>query len=162
MGTRTVICSSLKMAKSKQLTRLEPWHHDLIDWWIANSRASGRAAAAHFDVSPLWISIVKHSPIFQEESRRRRERLSRAVEDQLRERATALAEESLDVMQERLERDRETVPLRQVAQVTKTAAQLLGLVGRGAVLQPQGQVVQLSVDPVVLTEARERASEAGD
>jgi len=34
------------MAKSKQLTRLEPWHHDLIDWWIANRRLAVRRLIA--------------------------------------------------------------------------------------------------------------------
>jgi len=65
------------MAQSKQLTRLEPWHHDLIDWWIANPRATGKEAAVQFGVSAVWISLVKHSPIFQAEFKRRRERLSR-------------------------------------------------------------------------------------
>ncbi len=27
------------MARSKQLTRLEPWHHDLIRWMLQNPAA---------------------------------------------------------------------------------------------------------------------------
>ncbi len=145
------------MAQSKQLTRLEPWHHDLIDWWIANPRVSGREAAQHFDASPVWISIVKHSAIFQAEFQRRRERLSRTIEDDVRCGATALVEVSLDTMQERLDRDRDTIPLNQLVQMIKMAAKLLGLGGRNSMLPEPAPPVEFTIDPEVLAEARERA-----
>ena len=110
------------MAQSKQIKRLQAWHYDLIDLMIANPRLSGREAAAHFGVSPVWISIVKNSPIFQAEFNRRRERISQNVEDRIVGGATALTEMSLDIMAERIYRDRDTISLGQVAQVTKTAA----------------------------------------
>ncbi len=93
------------MARSKQLTRLEPWHHDLIDWMLQNPAASGREAAAHFGVSPTWISIVKNSEVFRAELARRRETISRAVATDIVGRAGALAELSLDVLHERIEKE---------------------------------------------------------
>ncbi len=144
------------MAQSKQLTRLEPWHHDLIDWWIANPRGSGCEAAARFDVSEVWISIVKHSAIFQAEFKRRRERLSRTIEDDVRCGATALVEVSLDTMQERLDRDRDTIPLNQLVQMIKMAAKLLGLGGRNSMLPERAPSVEITIDPEALVEARER------
>ncbi len=67
------------MARSKQLQRLEPWHHDLIDWMLQNSAASGRECAEQFGVSAVWISIVKNSEVFRAEFERRREMISQAV-----------------------------------------------------------------------------------
>ena len=90
------------MAISKQLKRLEPWHHQLIDWLLANPRKSGCDAADHFDVSPVWISIVKNSPVFLAEFERRREMISRSVEVDIGLRATALANSALDEMTERI------------------------------------------------------------
>ena len=60
------------MAQSKQLTRLDPWHHDLIDSMLANPEMTGREAAAQFGVSPVWISIIKNSEVFRVEFERRR------------------------------------------------------------------------------------------
>ena len=46
---------------------------------LANPERSGREAAAHFGVSPVWISIVRNSEVFRVEFERRREALSQTV-----------------------------------------------------------------------------------
>ncbi len=74
-----MVSSYVVMAQSKQLTRLQPWHHQLIDWWIAHPRPSGREAAAHFGKSEAWISRVQNSPIFRAEFEKRCERISQVV-----------------------------------------------------------------------------------
>ena len=117
------------MARSNQLTRLEPWHHDLIGWMLQNPAASGREAAAHFGVTPVWISIVKHSPVFRAEFDRRREMISQAITADIVGRATALAELSLDTLNERIERNRDSMPL---GQVRDTAELMLRMLGYGA------------------------------
>ncbi len=89
---------TLLMARSKQLTRLEPWHHDLIGWMLQNPAASGRDAAAHFGVTPVWISIVKHSPVFRAEFDRRREMISQAVAADIAEQASSLADGTRDFL----------------------------------------------------------------
>ncbi len=68
---------------------------------LQNLAASGRDAAAHFGVTPVWISIVKHSPVFRTELDRRREMISQAITADIVGRATALAELSLDTLNER-------------------------------------------------------------
>ncbi len=123
------MCETNSMARSKQLTRLEPWHHDLIGWMLQNPAASGREAAAHFGVTPVWISIVKHSPVFRAELDRRREMISQAVAADIAEQASSLAELSLDVLAERIERNRDSMPL---GQVRDTAELMLRMLGYGA------------------------------
>ncbi len=114
------------MARSKQLTRLEPWHHDLVGWMLQNPAASGREVAAHFGVTPVWISIVKHSPVFRAEFDRRREMISQAITADFVGRATALAELSLDTLNERIERDRASMPLGQVRDTAELMLRMLG------------------------------------
>ena len=128
---RSVLPFQADMARSKQLKRLETWHHRLIDWMLANPERSGREAATHFSVSPVWISIVKHSPVFRAEFERRREMISQAVTADLVGRATALAELSLDTLNERIERNRDSIPLGQVRDTAELMLRMLGYGGRG-------------------------------
>jgi hypothetical protein len=59
-------------------------------------------------------------------------------------------------MQERLDRDRDTIPLNQLVQMIKMAAKLLGLGGRNSMLPEPAPPVEFTIDPEALTEARER------
>ena len=145
------------MSRSKQLTRLEPWHHDLIGWMLQNPAASGRDAAAHFGVTPIWISIVKHSPVFRAEFDRRREMISQAVAADIAEQASSLAELSLDVLAKRIERNRDTMPLGEVRDTAAMALKALGF-GAGKAPPPGASTVNVQVN-VVDRELLERARE---
>ncbi len=146
------------MARTKQIKRLEPWHHRLIDWLVANPEMSGRECAMQFGVSAVWISIVKHSPIFRAEFERRREMISKSVTADIAERATALAELSLDVLTERIKRNGHSMPLGEVRDVTQMALKMLGYPARQvrggspAPVTPNLEVV----DAKVLAAAREK------
>jgi hypothetical protein len=59
-------------------------------------------------------------------------------------------------MQERLERNRDTIPLNQLVQMIKMAAKLLGLGGRNSMLPECTRPVEITIDPEALVEARER------
>ena len=146
------------MARSKQLKRLEPWHYDLIDLMIATPRLAGREAAAHFGVSPVWISIVKNSPIFRAEFERRRERMSVAVETDIAGWVTALANLSLGTMNERIKRDPRTIPTRDLIKSARIALDFLGY-GRRNASPPDPSPVDVRVivaDPELLERAREK------
>ena len=116
----------IDMALSKQLTRLEPWHHDLIDWMLQNPGSSGRQTAVQFGVSPVWISIVKNSEVFRAELERRREKISKAVTTDIVGRAGALAELSLDFLHDRIQANGDAMPLREVRKTTELALKALG------------------------------------
>ncbi len=153
----------IDMARSKQLTRLEPWHHDLIDSMLANPERSGREAAAHFGVSPVWISIVKNSEVFRAEFERRREMISQAVAADIVGRATALAELSLDTMTERFERDRDSMPMRELIDGAAMALKALGFgAGKRSPSGASSVKVQVNmVDRELLERARERMRQLG-
>ena len=153
-----VECVIISNMACKQLNRLEYWHHDLIDWLLAHPEMSGREVAAHFDVSHVWISIVKNSLVFQTEFERRREMISRSVGADIAERATALAHVSLDVMTDRIGRDGRTMPMRELCNVAAMSLKMLGLGvprGRGASRSPVTVNVG-HVDANMLEAAREK------
>ncbi len=143
------------MARSKQLQRLDPWNHDLIDWMLQNPTASGRGAAVQFGVSPIWISIIKHSDIFERELERRREALSQAVTFGIADRVTALAKLTLDVLEERIGRNPESISLRELRETAKLVLKMLGY---GAPRHNDGPAVNINigVDARTLAEARQR------
>ena len=120
--------------------------------------ASGRDAAAHFDVTPVWISIVKHSPVFRAEFDRRRERISVAVEVDIVDRATALAELSLNVLSARIEQSGDTMPLRALIDTTAMALKALGF-GPGKTPSPVSVQVNVA-DPKLMERALEPAEAA--
>lgn len=143
------------MAQSKQLKRLEPWHHDLADFLLVHPQASLAECAARFDKSEVFISIVKHSDVFRAVYEPRRESISDAVEAGVVARASNLALKAFEIMAERLERNRETMPLREVRDTAELALKTLGYLQRGAAEAPV-TVNIAQVDARVLAAARER------
>jgi hypothetical protein len=141
------------MARSKQLKRLEPWHHRLIDEMLACPGRSGREYAALFGVSPVWISIVKNSSVFQTELERRREKLSKSVADEIVERAALVAELSLDVLKERIEQNGDDVTMKEL---TNTVAMTLKMLGYPRTKARGDTSVTVSVDADDLVAARAR------
>ena len=118
------------MARSKQLKRLEHWHHQLIDVLLAHPEMSGREVAAHFGVSAVWISIVKNSPIFRAEFERRREMISRTVDTDIATEATAVAKLSLAELRERIARDGDDVSWRELLDAAAMGLKMLGFPAR--------------------------------
>jgi hypothetical protein len=109
---------------------IRPWHEALLEFIIANPRASGAETALYFNVSESWLSIVKNSDAFRELwATRRPEHFSR-VSANVSERLTALAEVTLDKLTDRVEKDvREGTAT--VASLRETAEMTLKAMGFG-------------------------------
>ncbi len=99
--------------------------------------------------------IVRNSDVFHAEFERRREALSQTVTADIADRVTMLAKLALDVLKERIERDRGSVSLREVRQ---TAQMVLKMLGYGASRHSEGPAVNINigVDARTLSEARQR------
>lgn len=91
------------MAQSVQIAKVNPWHQRLADWYIANPTATLAETAAEFKKTISWISIVRNSDAFQDYF----QTLSRAVSDgvaiSVREKTLALADQSIDALQQQLD-----------------------------------------------------------
>jgi len=140
------------------IKRLDPWHEKLIDWLILHPERPRRECAEAFGVTYVWLSMVINSDIFRERLAERHAKhadlISRSVIDQ----AQAVAEQSLEVISERLEAKRDSMPVSEVREIASLALRTLGLSGSAA--GPAGinanTVNILSVDGAALERARAR------
>lgn len=149
----------------KQIQDVNWWHESLIEWLLANPDRHLYEAAAHFDRSPAWISVILRSDIFQARFQARlaghRDLASRSIIEQV-EGCAALA---LEELERRLAQERKSLTFNQVKETAETTAKLLGYgaTSRGALnLHVNGGRVQVnqqnnSVHPQVLSRAREKA-----
>ena len=143
-----------------QIQSVRPWHETLLEFIIANPRASGAETAMHFGVTEAWLSTVKNSDAFQEMwAMRRGEHFSR-VSASLVEKVTALAEVTVDALVDQVEMEKRTgqVSLSTLTEVGNMALKSLGF---GAKPTPSVQVNSYSnstnvfIDKETLARARE-------
>jgi hypothetical protein len=86
-------------------------HEALIDLIIANPAASQNALAAHFGLTPSWISQVMSSDAFQSAMAKRREQIVDPILQQtVEQNFKALVSRSLDILQQKLNKPAEEVP----------------------------------------------------
>lgn len=98
-------CAEVSMSATQLKNGLRAWHEELLEYTLANPRASLQEAALFFNVTVSWLSIVKNSDAFKEMwAKRRPEHFSR-ISAGVSERITALAEVSLDALTNRIEKD---------------------------------------------------------
>lgn len=93
------------MAESAQIKNVGWWHERLADWLIANPHSTLAEAAAFFDCSRSWISIVKNSDAFKVFFAKRSAHASDAILVGIREKLASVAELALEEMENRLENE---------------------------------------------------------
>jgi hypothetical protein len=90
-----------------QIKKVRAWHEELLEFILANPRASLADASLYFNVSQSWISIVTNSDAFKELMAQRRETHFSRVSASVVERVTALADITIEKMTQRVENDPE-------------------------------------------------------
>lgn len=112
---------------------LRAWHEELIEFTLANPRASLQEASLYFNVTVSWISIVKNSDAFREMwARRRPEHFSR-VSAGVSERLVALTEVTVDALTNKVEQEtREgTASIATLKEVGDMALKAMGFGNKG-------------------------------
>lgn len=148
------------VSEGVQIKQVRPWHHELIDFMLAQPRASGKETADFLGVTQSWISTVKNTDAFREEWDRRRGEHSHQVSSTLVSRVEALAEITVDTMTRKLEKEGDSMGMSTLREVSETALKSLGFGAKrdqyGA--QGQGSTVfngnVVMVDRQVLADAR--------
>lgn len=113
-----------------QLKELRPKHHAIMDFLLANPRESYSRVAAHFNVSPSWLSTVINSDIFQARLAQRRALMDQALNHNLTDRLSTIAEKSLGSLEDALED--EAVSVNTQLDIAKLSLQALGFLGKPA------------------------------
>jgi hypothetical protein len=147
------------MAQSAGIKKmLNPWHRKLADWLLENGTGPGwnKKASEAFGVSPAWISTVVHSDAFQDHYQRLRAELDSLSVFSTHERLRGTLDQTIDIVQERLETQRETIPLGQLLDAVDILGKRTGL---GEKTQVDNHSVQnniLVVSAEALEESRKR------
>jgi hypothetical protein len=147
---------------SVQIKHTRPWHEALLEFILANPRASGVEIALYFNVTEAWVSTVKNSDAFQELwAKRRGEHFSR-VSSSIAEKVTALAEVTVDTLTDEIEKSKRKGELK-IETLKETADMALKALGFGAkgVQSPLASTINIqqnnfSVDKETLARAREQ------
>ena len=116
------------MAQSVQIKAVRPWHEELLEFIIANPRASGAEIALYFNVTESWVSIVKNSDAFKELwAARRSEHFSR-VSAGLSDKVTALAEVTIDTLADEVEKKKRNgeLKIQELKEIGEMALKSLG------------------------------------
>ena len=121
------------MAKSAQVKKVSNWNQALSDFMIAQPQARAYEVAEFFGVSEAWLSVVKNSDAFKEFHNRRRETHFDRVSGDVSDKLTAIAEMTLDELSDRIESERETIPLNALQSMGKMALDAMGFGQKGSV-----------------------------
>lgn len=141
-----------------QIEKVGSWHKLIFDWEIEHPGASVEACAAHFNVTPGWMSTVRNSDCYLEYAARLRNNHHNNVSKNVLEQIEELAHVSLEVLEERINKERLSIGL---SIVNDSAAMALKAMGFGAKDTGRGNNTQINLilngaDKGVLERAREK------
>ena len=146
--------AAIPMARPKKVNW---WYEHIVTWMLANPEKSLRECAADHNVTQPWLSTVIHSDAFRDYAGRRLKHHHSLVSADILERVEALGDLSLDVLTERIENQRDDVPLGLVRETADMALKAMGYGGRAGIDLRGAKNVQVAlVDPVALAQARKR------
>lgn len=146
------------MAKSASIKKVSSKHEAILQFMIGNPTLKMSEVAAHFGVTPAWLSTIVHSDAFQNQlSRRHDEMFEVAVVQELGGKVTAAAHMAIDAYLEK-------VPTMTTDQIISSADKMLGRLGYGSShggttnfnLGDGAQVQVNQVSGNVLAKAREK------
>lgn len=144
------------MAQSAQIKKVGWWHESIFEWLISNPSSSLRECAEFFQVQQSWLSVIINSDVFKEKLAERRDAHFSHVSRTVAERVSGLAELSLDVLEERIERERDAIALNLVRETADMALKASGYIGPKSPEKRGGDtfIGSVNIDAKVLEESR--------
>lgn len=157
--------SDLKKPNTQQRTgqaiqKVGTWHEMILDWILLNPDKTQGECAAHFGVTEGWLSRVVNSDAFQEFKLAYMANHHERVSETVISKVESLTKVSLDVMQERIEKERADIPIATVKDVAALTLGALGYTGRASTGNGNGRDgdvnITVNVERSDLQRARER------
>lgn len=106
--------------------RWRQWYVDIADWMITHPGGSLTDCARDLGKHLNTISFIHRSDVFQDYYAQRRAEHSARQDEMMRAKLTGVAIQALDVVQEKLEKQRDQIPLKLVTEVMTGALDRLG------------------------------------
>ncbi len=109
-----------------QLKKVSWWHKSIVDWELEHPSLMLGDCARAFNVSQTWLSVIRNSDAFRAYEEGRRAEHNSNVSKSIIDRVEEVAEISLDVLHERIKKEKETIGLREVNNTAALALKALG------------------------------------
>lgn len=119
--------------------RWRPWYPAVSDWIVRNPSGTQKQMAAELGKSVHTISAIMQTDIFKEFHAQRMAEWRQRHDDAVRHRLLSIADQSLDILAEQMEKKRDQIPMAMVQEVAMSALDRLGY-------SPQSAAVQVNVD----------------
>ena len=146
------------MAKSNFVKRITPNHEAIVDWEILHPAGRMYECSADIGMCESAISIIRNSDVFKDYRNRRLAKHHANISNSVLEKTELLACTSLEVLEERINEERDKISL---GGVKDTADMALKALGFGASKQDGGRaggnvVVMVGATQEMLEAAREK------
>jgi hypothetical protein len=144
------------MANAVQVKKVNWWHEAIFEWLIMNPEKKLGAAAKHFKVSQAWLSVIMNSDVFKERYEKRRDEHFAVASRTTIERMQGLTDLSLDILEERIDKERKEIGLGLVKETAEMGLRALGYTGpnNGTSGGKEGTSVTINITPKDLAESR--------
>ena len=139
-----------------QLKKVNWWHKSLVDWELANPHAKLNDCAEAFRMSASYLSIVRNSDVYIEYANERRAEHNALVSESVIEKVEKVAGLSLDVLNERIEKERDEIGLGMVKDTADLALKALGFGSRNNGGGGGGVQIIMGASPEAIERARTR------
>lgn len=132
------------MAQSLQIKKLSPQHDAIIERLIVNPTINKGQLAAEFNMTRSHMSVIINSDAFKAAIVARRNEITAPVVQEMREKLTALADETIDRLLERVPYEADVSEL---SKLLKVATGALGM-GTQASPAPAGSLTQININGI--------------
>lgn len=102
------------------------WYHSLMDYMLAHPEATQREIALHFRRTENWVSLIINSDMFQAVFAQRREQLRQSADLAILAKTAKIANTGLDLILDKMEKKRDSIPIETIADITNSALDRLG------------------------------------
>lgn len=113
-------------AHRKATRQMRWWYESLADFMIANPKANQEDAAHHFGRARSTISTIMQSDSFKAYMRQRRDEFASDLDSRVKGKLLQVVDGGLDIIIDKLDKKRDTIPLRDIQATTDSALKALG------------------------------------
>lgn len=110
----------------KQNRKMRWWYESLADFMIATPNATQNEIAAHFGRATSTISTIVNTDAFKAYMRQRRAAHAETLDASVRSKMLNVVDKSMDLILDRFEKKRDSIPLETIQKTAESALRSLG------------------------------------
>lgn len=131
----------------KATRKMRWWYEALADFMISHPRATQNEIGAYFGRQACTISTIVNTDAFKAYFRQRRDEHAQVLDASVRNKLMNVADKSLDMMIEHLDKKRDTIPLEGLQRNLETTLKSLGY--GAATSSPVAVTINNSAPPMI-------------